>query len=273
MKALVITEHGPPDVLRVEERPDPEPGPGEVRVRVRAAGVNFADLLGRVGLYSDAPATLRGRLRGSRRRRRAGGGRRGLRGWAARDGRVPLRRLRAAGRGQDRLAGSDAGRLELQRGRRGAGHVLHRVRGAGAHGGLRPGERVLIQAAAGGVGIAATQIAKLLGAEVYGTASPSKHEAIREFGVDHPVDYRTHDVVDVSRKKKRRKYFVQSFLLKSLGFAFTFSRLQRYHVSSGMFTYNNLSPYRQRQCQKLLALHAVNISHTNLVSFCAPGRR
>ena len=55
MKALVITEHGPPDVLRVEERPDPEPGPGEVRVRVRAAGVNFADLLGRVGLYPDAP--------------------------------------------------------------------------------------------------------------------------------------------------------------------------------------------------------------------------
>ena len=55
MKALVITEHGPPDVLRVEERPNPEPGPGEVRVRVRAAGVNFADLLGRVGLYPDAP--------------------------------------------------------------------------------------------------------------------------------------------------------------------------------------------------------------------------
>ena len=55
MKALVITEHGPPEVLRVEERPEPEPGPGEVRIRVRAAGVNFADLLGRVGLYPDAP--------------------------------------------------------------------------------------------------------------------------------------------------------------------------------------------------------------------------
>src|SRR5687768_5887720 len=55
MKALVITEHGPPDVLRVQERPDPEPGPGEVRIAVRAAGVNFADLLGRVGLYPDAP--------------------------------------------------------------------------------------------------------------------------------------------------------------------------------------------------------------------------
>ena len=59
---------------------------------------------------------------------------------------------------------------------------------------------MLIQAAAGGVGIAATQIAKLVGAEVYGTASPSKHDAIRGFGVDHPVDYRTHDVVDEVRR-------------------------------------------------------------------------
>src|SRR3954467_10373182 len=55
MKALVITEHGPPDVMRVQERPDPEPGPGEVRIAVRAAGVNFADTLARVGLYEDAP--------------------------------------------------------------------------------------------------------------------------------------------------------------------------------------------------------------------------
>ena len=55
MKALVITEHGPPDVMRVQERPDPEPGPGEVRIAVRAAGVNFADLLARVGLYEEAP--------------------------------------------------------------------------------------------------------------------------------------------------------------------------------------------------------------------------
>src|SRR5918998_531793 len=45
----------PPEVLRVQERPDPEPGPGEVLVRVRAAGINFADLLARAGLYPDAP--------------------------------------------------------------------------------------------------------------------------------------------------------------------------------------------------------------------------
>ena len=58
-----------------------------------------------------------------------------------------------------------------------------------SYGNLQPGERVLIHAAAGGVGIAATQIAKRAGAEVWGTASPSKHDAIRGFGVDHPLDY------------------------------------------------------------------------------------
>ena len=68
------------------------------------------------------------------------------------------------------------------------------------YGNVHPGERVLLHAAAGGVGIAATQIAKLIGAEVYGTASPPKHDAIRGFVVDHPIDYRTHDVVDEVRR-------------------------------------------------------------------------
>jgi NADPH:quinone reductase-like Zn-dependent oxidoreductase len=57
------------------------------------------------------------------------------------------------------------------------------------YGSLRAGERVLIQAAAGGVGTAATQVAKRAGAEVYGATSPAKHEAIASFGVDHPVGY------------------------------------------------------------------------------------
>jgi NADPH:quinone reductase-like Zn-dependent oxidoreductase len=63
-------------------------------------------------------------------------------------------------------------------------------------GSLREGDRVLIHAAAGGVGISATQIAKLVGAEIFGTASASKHEAIRAQGVQHPIDYRTHDFAE-----------------------------------------------------------------------------
>jgi NADPH:quinone reductase-like Zn-dependent oxidoreductase len=55
MRAVVLTGHGGPEVLRVEERPDPAVGPGEVRIDVRAAGINFADTMARVGLYPDAP--------------------------------------------------------------------------------------------------------------------------------------------------------------------------------------------------------------------------
>jgi synaptic vesicle membrane protein VAT-1 len=63
-------------------------------------------------------------------------------------------------------------------------------------GGLKAGERVLIHSAGGGVGTAATQVAKRIGAEVYGTASASKHDAIRTLGVDHPIDYRTRDFAE-----------------------------------------------------------------------------
>ena len=68
------------------------------------------------------------------------------------------------------------------------------------YGALRPGERVLVQAAAGGVGIAATQIAKRYGAELFGTASAAKHEAVRGFGVDHAIDYRSTDFAEEVRR-------------------------------------------------------------------------
>jgi len=63
---------------------------------------------------------------------------------------------------------------------------------AGLHGygSLRAGERVLVHAAAGGVGIAAIQFAKAAGAEVHGTASPGKHKKLAELGVDRAIDYR-----------------------------------------------------------------------------------
>ena len=77
MRAVVITRHGGPEVLEVQERPDPPVGPGEVRIAVKAAGINFADLMARSGVYPDAPhAALRGRLRGRRRGRERRRGRR-----------------------------------------------------------------------------------------------------------------------------------------------------------------------------------------------------
>src|SRR5215212_11973700 len=201
MKALVITENGPPDVMRVEEWPDPEPGAGEVRIRVHAAGVNFADLLARVGLYPEAPKppcvvgfevagdvdALGHEVEGLEIGQRVMGACR-FGGYAQ----LALARASTVVPLPDGWSYAEGAAMPVTYSTAYAGLVRF--------GGLRAGERVLIQAAAGGVGIAATQIAQLLGAEVYGTASPAKHDAIRGFGVDHPIDYRTHDVVDEVRR-------------------------------------------------------------------------
>ena len=55
MKQVWIPKIGGPEVLEIREAPDPEPAAGEIRVRVRASGINFADILARMGLYPDAP--------------------------------------------------------------------------------------------------------------------------------------------------------------------------------------------------------------------------
>jgi NADPH:quinone reductase-like Zn-dependent oxidoreductase len=191
VRAVVITRHGPPEVLQVQERPEPQPGPGEVVIDVRAAGINFADLMARIGLYPDAPKPpcvvgyevagevaalgpgVDGGLQVGQRvvaPTRFGGY--AERASARADGVVPL---------PDAMSFEQGAAVPINYST--AWEAL--VRAAN----LQPGERVLIQAAAGGVGIAATQIAKRSGAEVWGTASPGKHEACRGFGVDHPLDY------------------------------------------------------------------------------------
>ena len=201
MRALVITRHGPPEVLRVEERPDPEPGPGEVRIRVRASGINFADLLARSGLYPDAPkppCVVGYEVAGDVDS--VGDGV---------DGLAPGDRVIGGSRfgGYAELVVSDARNVvalpadwSYEQGAAFPVNYLTAYAGLVRYGGLRERERVLVHAAAGGVGIAATQIAKTIGAEIFGTASSSKHEACRENGVDHPIDYRKADFVEEVRR-------------------------------------------------------------------------
>ena len=181
LRAVVITKAGPPEVLQVEERPDPEPGPGQVAVDVRACGVNFADTMARVGLYPDAPdlpAVVGYEVAGVR----ADTGERVLAGthfggYASRvvvdeQDLVPL---------PERLSFEQGAAVPVNYATAWAGLVRY--------GGLQGGERVLLQAAAGGVGIAAIQLARRFGAsEVYGAASPGKHEAVRAQGAI-PVRY------------------------------------------------------------------------------------
>jgi NADPH:quinone reductase-like Zn-dependent oxidoreductase len=191
MRAVVITRHGDPSVLEVQERPDPRPAAGQVRVAVRAAGVNFADTLARVGLYEDAPEPpcvvgyeVAGEIA------EVGDG--------VDPGRVGERVMAGTRFGgyaeqvvvgaADAIALPDA--LSFEQGA--AIPVAYATAWAAlvGFGSLRAGERVLIHAAAGGVGIAALQLARSAGAEVHGTASPGKHARLAELGIDRAVDYR-----------------------------------------------------------------------------------
>ena len=190
MRAVVITKHGGPEVLKVQERPDPMLGPGEVRIAVAAAGINFADVMARMGLYPDAPKTpcvvgyeVAGTV---------------LEIGEGVDGLSPGERVLAGTR-----FGGYASQVVVPAGdvvplpdgltfEQGAAIPVNYATAWAAligYGALQPGERVLIHSAGGGVGIAATQIAKRAGAEVFGTASPGKHERCRELGVDRAIDY------------------------------------------------------------------------------------
>src|ERR1700716_935239 len=191
MRAVVVTKHGPPDVLQVEERPAPDrPLGGQVAIDVAAAGINFADTMARVGLYPDAPkppVVVGYEVAGTVSA--VGPGVEGLE-----PGQRVMAGTRFGGHAEQILVkAADVVPLpdELSFEQGAAIPVNYSTAWAGLirYGTLQPGERVLIHAAAGGVGIAATQIAKRLGAEVYGTASPGKHDACRGFGVDHAIDY------------------------------------------------------------------------------------
>jgi len=201
VRALVTTEKGGPEVLRIEERPDLAPGPGDVRVAVRAAGVNFADLMARQGLYPDAPklpAVVGYEFAGV-----VDAAGEGVEGTAVGD-RV-LGGSRFGGYAEQVVTGAgnvmalpedwsfeEGAALPVNYGTAYAGLVRY--------GSVQDGERILVHAAAGGVGIAATQIAGVLGAEVFGTASAGKHDAVRGFGVAHPIDYRSKDFVREVRR-------------------------------------------------------------------------
>jgi NADPH:quinone reductase-like Zn-dependent oxidoreductase len=194
MRAVVLTRHGGPEVLEIQERPDPPVGPGQIRIAVKAAGLNFADLMARSGVYPDAPKPpcvigydIAGEVESVGE---------GVQSRSVGD------RVLAGTRfgGYAELVTIDEGQalalpdpLSFEQGAAFVVNYTTAYAGLVVMGGLEQGERVLIQAAAGGVGTAATQVAKGIGAEIFGTASAAKHDAIREQGVDHPIDYRNQD--------------------------------------------------------------------------------
>ena len=197
MRAVVITRHGGPEVLEVQERPEPAVGRGQVRVAVRASGINFADLMARSGVYPDAPPLpsivgyeVAGEVESVGE---------GVEGFSVGDRVIAGTRfggyaeLVAVHEGQvmplpDAMSFEQGAAVVVTYATAYAGLVMM--------GGLRAGDRMLIQSAAGGVGIAALQIGRQIGAEIFGTASAPKHDAIRAEGCDHPIDYRSVDFAD-----------------------------------------------------------------------------
>jgi NADPH:quinone reductase-like Zn-dependent oxidoreductase len=200
MRQAVIPRYGPPEVFELRDAPDPVAGAGDIRIRVRAAGVNYADILSRLGLYPDAPrppVVVGYEVAGHVDQVGAdvtgiGAGDRvfGLTRFGGYSDVVVIPALQAFRVPSD-LSDSEAAAVPVNY--LTAALALYRMAA------LSAGETVLIHNAGGGVGIAAAQLAHLRRANVIGTASPFKHAALRSFGVEHVIDYQA-DVAEEVRK-------------------------------------------------------------------------
>ena len=193
MRSVWIPKAGPPEVLQVRDGPDPVPRAGEALIRVRASGVNFADVAARLGVYPDAPpfpCVVGYEVAGV------------VEQAPGADGLVPGQRVTALTRfgGYAETVAVPAAQvfplpdgLSFEQGAAIPVNYLTAVLMLRHFGNVRAGDRVLVHAAAGGVGMAAIQLCRAAGAEVIGTASASKHAVLREHGVAHAIDYRTED--------------------------------------------------------------------------------
>src|SRR4051812_9757880 len=204
MRQVVIPRHGPPEVFEVREVPDPIAADGEIRIRVRAAGVNFADVLARIGLYPDAPkppvvvgyevAGVVEAVGGGVTSHREGERVVALTRFGGYADRVVVPAAQAF-RFPDELSDAEAAAVPVTY--LTAALALYRMAA------ITAGETVLVHNAGGGLGIAATQLARLRRAKVIGTASAAKHDALRSFGVDDLIDYRHADVEQEVRRITR----------------------------------------------------------------------
>ena len=198
MKALLCVEHGPPEKLVVQDVPEPNPGKGEVRIVMKAAGVNFPDVLIIQNLYQFKPPLPFS----------PGGEAAGV--------------VDAVGEGVTRfkvgdkviaMTGNGAFREKFLAHERqvipmagdmpfdvaagftmtyGTSHHALKQRAR-----LQPGETLLVLGAAGGVGLAAVELGKLMGAKVIAAASSDDKLALtREYGADETINYTTEDLKD-----------------------------------------------------------------------------
>ncbi|MGB8521824.1 MAG: zinc-binding dehydrogenase [Candidatus Acidiferrales bacterium] len=207
MRAMVVRKYGAPQVFEAREVLDPQPKAGEALIRVKTIGVNFADLLQRMGIYPGTPKPpfVPGlEIAGVVEKISDTGGKpaegeplrvgeavvaftqfNAYAAWAA----VPVRQVYRLPAG---MPFDDAAAIPV--------NYLTAYHSMFTMGNLQPGDRILIHGAAGGVGIAAVQLARARGLVIFGTAGPTKQEYLRKIGVDHAIDYEKSDFVEVVRK-------------------------------------------------------------------------
>jgi NADPH2:quinone reductase len=190
MRAAIYTGAGGPEVISIGEVPKPEVRPGHIRVRVHAAGLNRADLIQRRGQYTAPPGwpadipglEYAGEVEAVRgvTRWKVGDRVMGLVGGGAQAELVAVHQDEALAI-PDRLSYAEAAAIPEV--------FLTAYDALATRGRVAPGERVLIHAVGSGVGTAAAQVAKHLGATVLGTSrSPEKLARALVYGLDHGID-------------------------------------------------------------------------------------
>ena len=190
MKQVWIIATGGPEKLQLREAPDPQPQAGELRIRVRASGINFADILARKGLYPDAPklpAVVGYEVSGIV----DAAGPQVDTAWIGKEvfaltrfrgyaDTVVVRQIQTFEK-PVALSFEQAAAIPV--------NYLTAWQLLVVMGALKPGETVLIHNAGSGVGLAAIDIARHIGATIYGTASASKHAFLRQRGLHEAIDY------------------------------------------------------------------------------------
>jgi NADPH2:quinone reductase len=197
MKAVLVTRAGGPEVLEVREVPEPHPAPGEIIVRVEAVGINFADTMTTQGTYSGTPSPpfISGRefagvidSTGERVM--------GYMQWGAAAEKIAIKSKQLwpqpKGWTSAQSAGFPVNFLTAYLAYWKAGitdDAMEPIRWSDNH-----QRRVLIHAAAGGVGTASVEMGKILGIETYGTASSDeKLERVQKLGLNYAINYREVD--------------------------------------------------------------------------------
>ena len=197
MKSIIVTKHGGPEVLSLREVPIPEPATGQVLIRVVACGINYADIMQRVGLYPNGPTPPFGAgFEVSGVVERAG---EGVTNWKPGDA--------VAGfceSGYSEYVVADAKgilakpeHLDFLQAAAIPCQYLTAYHALCTLGRLEAGQTVLIHAAAGGLGTMMVQIARNLGARIIGTCgTDEKCALLAELGCDHPVNYGSGEFAD-----------------------------------------------------------------------------